>query len=760
MKKLIIVESPAKIKTISKFLGKDYQLMSTVGHVKDLPTREIGVHMNKGITIDYVVLDKKEKIINDIVKAGAKVDTIFLAPDPDREGEIIAWHVAQELKSRLKKAKKKPEIYRIAFNEITKPAVEEALSHPTTIDLDKVAAQQARRVLDRWVGYEVSPILWRKVSKGLSAGRVQSVALRLICEREEAIRTFKPKEYWSITGTFATPKGKFNAPFVQKNKKKIEIKNKKESDTLVKDMKKQAYTVSAIKDSKRLKNPAAPFMTSTLQQSAYNQLGFSVDKTMSLAQKLYEGVPLNDAGTPVALITYMRTDSMRLSDTALKQARTYIKKEYGTDYLPSKANVYAKGKAKAQDAHEAVRPIDVKRDPSEIVRYLDKDLARLYTLIWQRFVASQMKPAQYAQRQVSVEGGPYLFKVTGSTLLFDGFLKVYNTDADEEKDKAKDKKVVLPADLKVKMAVDLAKLAPKQHFTEPPPRYTQASLVKELEKEGIGRPSTYAAIMRTIQARAYTELDKKKKFIPTELGMHVTKLLTEHLPKVMDVKFTATMEEDLDAIAKGDASRDAILKAFYKDFEKDVEAFAGKEGKAAQLTDIKCKECKKGKLAIRFGKAGSFLGCNTFPDCTFTSNFTREEDGTITLKKTEGPKLLKEKCPKCKKQLRQVVGRYGPFIACSGYPACKYIHQIAAKFKCPECKKKVHKKSWKGKTFWGCSGYPDCKFSISGEIEETKCPTCKNPYLLKRTSPEKDTILICGNKACDYKVTVSDEDVN
>lgn len=745
MKKLLVVESPAKMKTIAKFLGKDFKIMSTLGHIKDLPAREVGVTLNDGVIITYVTLDKKEKIIEDICREAAKSGEVFLAPDPDREGEIIAWHVEQEIK---KNNPERPVIYRIAFNEITKPAIENALAHPEHIDLNKVAAQQARRVLDRWVGYEVSPILWRKVSKGLSAGRVQSVALRLICDREEEIRVFKPTEYWSIDGTFITPSSsQITAALTQKNKKKLTISTKDEADALVKDVNKQQFSISSIKDSKRLKNPAAPFMTSTLQQAAYNQLGFSVDKTMVLAQKLYEGIPLDDPKTPIALITYMRTDSLRIADTALKSVRDYINKSYGGNYLPPKSVTYSK--AGAQDAHEAIRPISVLVDPEQAGQYLDRDAGRLYELIWKRFVASQMKPAQYAQRQVTIEGGPYLFKATGSTLLFDGFLKVYHVEdeADEQ-----EKKTAIPSDIREKMELKLTKLLPKQHFTEPPPRFTQASLVKELEKEGIGRPSTYATILKTIQARAYTSLDAKKRFVPTELGMLVTKLLVEHLPKILNVKFTATMEEHLDAIAQGTLERDKLLKNFYTNFSKDVEAFAGQQvKKAVEPANLACPRCPpEGNLVIRFGKTGSFVGCDKYPACTFTSKFTRAEDGTVILQQAEEPKLLAQKCPSCSKQLRQLTGRFGPFVACSGYPECKYIQPKTASFGCPDCSKKVIQRIWKGRTFWGCEGYPACTFTIPGDIEETGCPDCKSVYLIKRTDKLGDVTLTCPSKKCGY----------
>lgn len=747
-KKLLIVESPAKIKTISKFLGNDFVILSTMGHVKDLPSKTLGVTLtgtdDKGtVELEYVVLDKKDKVIADILKAARTAGEIYLAPDPDREGEIIAWHVAQDI---LKIIKDPEKIHRITFNEITKPAIENALAHPSKINEALVAAQQARRVLDRWVGYEVSPILWRKVAKGLSAGRVQSVALKLICDREEAIRGFKPEESWSIEAIFGSKAGKAKAKFpatlTHINDKKVDLTKEVEARKVAEKLKDLDYTITSIKDSLRLKNPLAPFMTSTLQQSAYNQLGFSVDKTMQLAQKLYEGIPLDDASTPVALITYMRTDSTRISDTAMKDVRGFIKSAYGADYLPPKAQLYAK-KA-AQDAHEAIRPIDVGLTPDKVAHYLEPAMAKLYALIWKRFVACQMKPAQYAQRQVTIDAPGFTFKTTGSTLMFDGFLKIYNEPEDEAENKVK-----LPEGLAEKSPLSLEELEPKQHFTQPPARFTQASLVKEMEKEGIGRPSTYATILKTIQARAYTELDTKKRFVPTELGFAVTKLLTENLPGIMNIKFTALMEEDLDKIAHGELDRDELLRNFYAAFSKHLETFRGEAKRPVEPTDIECPDCKQAKLVMRFGKAGPFLGCPRYPECKFTSNFERSEDGTIKLVEATGPKLLEETCPNCGKQLRAMVGRFGPFVACSGYPECKYIQQKTASFKCPLSGGKVIERMWKGKKFWGCTDYPKCTFSISGDIEDKPCPQCKNPYLLKKVT-KAGTQLTCPNKECGY----------
>ena len=748
MKKLLIVESPAKIKTISKFLGKDFKIMSTVGHVMDLPPKKIGVKLTKNaVELEYVPMKDKDKVIAEICKEASKADEIYLATDPDREGEIIAWHIEQEIK---KVAKKNAKISRITFNEITKPAIEQAIEHPFDVDLKKVAAQQARRVLDRWVGYEVSPVLWKKVAKGLSAGRVQSVTLRLICDREEQIRSFKSEEYWTIDGVFAHGKSLITAALTAVNKKKPEIDTQKKADTLVADIKKSSYLIESITDKKRTKNALPPFMTSTLQQAAFNRLGFSVKKTMQTAQQLYEGIPLQDPSTPVALITYMRSDSLRIADSAIKQVRDFIQKTYSKDYLPSKAVAYSKAKGNTQDAHEAIRPIDVSITPEFASKYLPKDSAKVYELIWRRFVACQMNSAEYAQRQVVIQGGIYTFKITGSTLIFDGFLKVYSPEEDE-----KEAKVTLPATIKENDPLNLKEVLPKQHFTQPPPKFTEASLVKELEKEGIGRPSTYASILGTIQARAYTTLDQKKRFTPTELGMLVTKMLTEHLPKIMDLKFTALMEEDLDKIAQGEIDRDNLLRGFYAAFKEDLVKFIGdKDSKrVVEQTEVLCPNCGKANLIVRFGKAGEFLGCPNYPECTFTCNFHRTEDNKLECVPMEKPKILDEPCPLCGKPLRQVMGRFGPFIACSGYPECKYIYQPKASFKCPVCKEgDIVQRSWRGGKFWGCSRYPDCKFAVFGEIEETPCPDCKLPFLVKKVSKKDGTVtLTCWDKKCGYK---------
>lgn len=740
--KLLIVESPAKIKTISKFLGKDFKIMSTFGHIKDLPERRLGVAMTEhnDFEIEYVPIKDKASVITDICKQARQSSEILLASDPDREGELISWHIGQEIARVFADEAK---IHRITFNEITKQAVIDAITHKTDIDMNKVNAQQARRILDRWVGYEVSPILWKKLAKGLSAGRVQSVAVLLVCTREEEIKNFKPEESWSIHGVFLlASKAELLAELAKIDGKTIKIKTKQEAENVLADVQKHQYLVTKITDKKRLKNPSPPFMTSTLQQDAYNKLGFSVDKTMKIAQRLYEGVALADKDSPEALITYMRTDSLRISDTALTAAREYIAKEYGDKYLPKEAFFYAK--KGAQDAHEAIRPIDVRLTPQFVMKYIAPDEAKLYDLIWKRFVACQMESAEYFQRQVMLDGGPYTFKATGSTLIFDGFLKVYLVEDDEQEGATK-----IPKELNEHDALMLKKTDSKQHFTQPPPRYTEATLVKELEKKGIGRPSTYAAILSTIQRRGYIHKENKK-FVPTELGQAVTEMLVKNLPDIINVSFTATMEESLDKIEQGDIDRNKVLNEFYEKFKVDLEAFGGKEAsRKVVLTDIMCPDCGH-HLAIRFGKTGEFLGCSKFPECKFTSNFKRDEQGKVVLTQPEDSQGQVLKCPHCGKVLIKRMGRFGPFLSCPGYPECKYIHQDKLKMPCPQCGKAITKRKWRGGSFWGCSGYPECKFAIFGNVVEQPCPKCKSLYLLLIKNKDGTMQHSCPNKECGY----------
>jgi DNA topoisomerase-1 len=746
--KLLIVESPAKIKTISKFLGKDFRIMSTFGHVMDLPERRLGVGVTEDnkIEIEYVPLKDKASTISDICKQARESSEVLLASDPDREGEIISWHIGQQIAKVFADESK---IHRITFNEITKPAILEAIKHKTEVDMNKVNAQQARRVMDRWVGYEVSPILWKKIAKGLSAGRVQSVALLFVCTREEEVTSFVPEEYWTIHCIFKLDDDtELVAELFKISSKAVKLKTKEETEKVLAALIKEHFTVTKITDKKRLKNPAPPFMTSTLQQDAYNKLGFSVDKTMKVAQRLYEGVPLAD-GSPEALITYMRTDSLRIADTALTTVRDFIGSEYGKDYLPKTTFSYSK--KGAQDAHEAIRPIDVTVSPQKIAKYVSPDEAKLYDLIWKRFVACQMQPAEYFQRQVIIDGGKFTFKATGSTLMFDGFLKVYLVEEDEEEENVK-----IPKSIAEKISLTLKKPDPKQHFTQPPPRYTEASLVKELEKRGVGRPSTYATILSTIQKRGYIDKENKK-FKPTELGKAVMEMLVANLPDIINITFTATMEESLDKIEQGEADRDKVLNSFYEKFKEDLAAFGGQAiSRKVVLTEVACPDCGE-HLAIRFGRTGEFLGCSKYPECKFTSGFTRDESGKVTLVKPSAEESQLT-CPQCSKNLVKRVGRFGPFLSCPGYPECKYIHQERLKMPCPQCGKPVTKRRWRGGSFWGCSGYPECKFAIFGQVTETPCPKCnKMPYLLIIANKDGTKSHVCSDKNCGFTRIAEDD---
>jgi DNA topoisomerase-1 len=749
--KLLIVESPAKIKTISKFLGKNFKIMSTFGHVRDLPERKLGIERNEEthkIELQYVTIADKKDVVASICKEASKCGEVFLASDPDREGEIIAWHIGEE----IKKVFHDPEhIYRITFNEITEPAILEAINRKTKVNNDKVSAQQARRILDRWVGYEVSPILWKKIAKGLSAGRVQSVALMLVCSREEEILCFKPEESWSVHAVFTLEDGSsMQAELSKISKKTAKLSSKEDADNVLSQLAKAAYIVGQIIDKKRAKTPLPPFMTSTLQQDAFNKLGFAVEKTMSVAQRLYEGVALSNKDEPEALITYMRTDSLRIADTALVGVRDYIKEEFGKEYLPKSAHLYAK--KGAQDAHEAIRPIDVSRSPQKIGHYLKSDEKKLYDLIWKRFVACQMTPAEYFQRQVLIEGGKFTFKANGSTLIFEGFLKVY-MEEDEETDQA----VKIPKSIAENIPLSIGNIGGKQHFTQPPPRYSEATLVKELEKQGIGRPSTYSATLSTIQKRQYVNKDNKR-FAPTELGVAVSSMLTKNLPDVINVSFTAKMEENLDKIAQGDADRDTVLNEFYVEFKKDLVAFGGNESlKKTIETNLECPQCQK-LLVVRFGRAGQFAGCSGFPECKFTGNVTKNEDGTFALRQDDGPSAEElGECPQCQKPLSKRVGRFGPFISCSGYPDCKYIHQEALKMPCPLDAGRVTKRRWRGGSFWGCANYPSCKFAIFAGVQETPCPKCNSPYLLVQKAKEGNLKNACPNKECKFSEIVESE---
>jgi len=755
-KSLVIVESPAKAKTINKFLGSSFLVKSSVGHVKDLPKSKLGVDVEHDFTPEYVTIKGKGKTLAEIRKAAKGADKIYLAPDPDREGEAIAWHIAEEIGG------KKDNVYRVLFNEITKEAVIDAIKHPVKLDKDKFEAQQARRVLDRLVGYELSPLLWEKVRRGLSAGRVQSVTVRLICEREAEIKAFVPEEYWSVTAELngEDDQERFKAKLAKKDGKKIAIGNKEEADSILKELDGACYTVSNVVKKEKKRNPLPPFITSKLQQDAARRLGFTAKKTMLLAQHLYEGIELGKKGA-VGLITYMRTDSTRVAAPAVNGAREFIASHYGKEYLPQKPNAY-KAKKGAQGAHEAIRPTYTDLPPSEVKGYLDKDHLNLYTLIWQRFIASQMSPAVLDQTTVQIEAKVdrhpfvYTFQASGSVVKFEGFTKVYG-DSSGEKDKDEEGKgsVILPP-LAKGAALNLIALDPKQHFTQPPPRFTEASLVKELEENGIGRPSTYAAILSTIQDREYARKEKNQ-FFPTDLGLLVTDLLVKSFPQVLEVKFTAQMEEDLDKIEEGGLSWVGIIRDFYTPF-KELLKKAGVEMKDVKReevpTDLECEKCGK-TMVIKWGRRGQFLACSGYPECKSTTDFVQEEDGTIKPVEAE---VSGELCPKCGKAMVVKSGRFGRFLACSDYPDCKTSKAVSTGVNCPSegCGGDlVERRSKRGKTFYSCSTYPECKYAIWERPVAEECPDCRSPILVEKQRKGGIIIKGCPNKECGYKKEVA-----
>jgi len=804
-KSLVIVESPAKAKTINKYLGKDYEVEASLGHVKDLPKSILGVDIKNDFEPDYEIIPGKEKVVAKLKKLAKSAAAVYLAPDPDREGEAIAAHLAEELSGDGAGRKKKKSgngipFHRVSFNEITKRAVQEAFQHPRQIDRNLVDAQQTRRVLDRLVGYQVSPLLWDKVRRGLSAGRVQTVALRLIVEREREIKAFDKKEYWTIDAHLAAAKPPaFDARFIGRGDEKTEIPNAEEAEKIRAALEQAAWTVRSVEKRERRRSPAPPFTTSKLQQDSSRKLRFSVKRTMMLAQHLYEGVELGDEGS-VGLITYMRTDSTRVSNDAVAEVRELIGGQYGREYLPESPNVY-KEKKEAQAAHEAIRPTSAARTPDSIKQYLKEDEFKLYKLIWQRFVASQMNPAVFDQTSVDIDaksnGDAFLFRVTGSVLKFDGFLKVYEESKegrDEEDEALKHKLPPLEAGQKL----TLRGLKPEQHFTEPPPRYNEASLVKELEERGIGRPSTYATILSTIQERQYVN-KMGGKFVPTEIGFVVTDLLVENFKDIFDPQYTARLEEELDEIEEGKEKWTDALAEFYKKFEKDLR-YAQKHmeniKRMEKPTDQVCERCGS-PLVIKWGKHGSFYACSAYDkddpnSCTFTkenpidlpdldsadTQETAQEEycencGRVMVLKRgrfgqfmactgypeckttrrldQGRKVpdipLDEICPKCGRNLMLRHGRYGEFISCSGYPQCKYIKQNYIGVKCPQCKdgELVEKKARRrGNIFYGCSNYPDCKFTSAHKPLAESCPECGSPYLVLKNL-KSGAVIVCPN---------------
>jgi len=806
-KSLVIVESPAKANTINKYLGGDFVVKASLGHVKDLPKSKLGVDLENNFEPVYEMIKGKEKVIKEIRAAAKTAQRIFLAADPDREGEAICQHLKELLDGG------KAEIYRVLFNEITPKAIKQAIEHPGRIDQNIVDAQQARRILDRLVGYKVSPLLWDKVRRGISAGRVQTVALRMIVEREREVQAFTPEEYWSIAAQLEGHQPpQFEARLAKIKGKTAEVKNQAEADHILESLRDASFNVESVVTKEKKRYPVPPFTTSKLQQDAARKLRFTVKKTMMLAQKLYEGIELGDEGR-IGLITYMRTDSTRVSDDAMQMVRSYVSDVYGGTYLPEKPVVY-KSKKDAQDAHEAIRPTFVGRTPEDLKQFLSDDEYKLYWLIWTRFVASQMNPAIYDQTTVEIQAKDYLFRANGRVLKFDGFLKVYEEATDEDVKKPEDEEDITLPMLTQGEILRLLQITPRQHFTEPPPRYTEASLVKALEEKGIGRPSTYATILSTIQDREYV-LKDQGKFRPTELGTVVTDMLVRHFEDIFDTQYTARMEEELDEVEEGKMTWVEALDEFYKKFEKDLKkASKNMENLKAQEipTDEVCEKCGS-PMVKKWGQFGSFLACSAYPDCKNTKELPKEEGAAkdaeagstesepepcencgkpmalkrgrfgqflactgypeckTTRKISAGgvsvPKkpdvMLDEVCPQCgKANLALKDGRFGPFTACSNYPKCKYIKPKTVGVSCPKpgCGGElIERRSKRGKVFYGCLKYPECDFVLWNKPIPEECPQCGAPFLLEKSTKREGLVRYCNEESCDYKTAVEAEGV-
>ena len=806
-KALVIVESPAKAKTINKYLGKDYKVVASMGHVRDLPKSKLGVDVDGDFEPDYVVIPDRAKVIKELKEAAKSADQIYVATDPDREGEAIGWHLAEELG-----ANKKNKVRRLMFNEITKKAILEAINHPGDIDMRMVDAQQARRVLDRLVGYKISPILWDKVRRGLSAGRVQSVALKLICDREREIEAFVAEEYWHVTARLAAAlPPEFDARLMRKGDAAAKIRNEAESKAILADLERAEFVVSSVATKERKKNPVPPFITSKLQQASR----FPVKKTMMVAQQLYEGIELPGEDAAVGLITYMRTDSVRVADQALEDARGHIRSQYGDAYVPEQPNRY-KVKSTAQDAHEAIRPTSLQYHPDTVRPYLSADQYYLYRLIWNRFVASQMMPATFDDTTVDITAGDYLFRAKGSVPKFAGWLAVYEQSTGEaEESERTEKPAVNPSVQPVEsdddggdavlppmvagQTLDVKSITPEQKFTQPPPRFNEGSLVKTLEENGIGRPSTYASIISVLQARDYVN-KLEGRFRPTILGRRlVDKLLHPVFDDILDVEYTARMEDQLDQIEKGKADYKETLATFYKTFEKDLKRAAKempnfKEGQPT-VPPTPCDKCGQGEMVEKAGKFGIFLACNRYPDCDNTKELEpAEAPGTEELEETcencgrpmvlkrgrfgmflactgypeckttrkiiatkqgvsaaKPDQILDEKCPNCGRNLVVKQGRFGEFTACTGYPECKYVKQKLTGIKCPKDDGDVaERKSRRGKVFYGCVNYPKCDFTLWNKPIDEACPKCARPFLTEKITKRHGRQLICSNEECDY----------
>ncbi|PIE63145.1 MAG: DNA topoisomerase I [Desulfobacter postgatei] len=753
-KPLIIVESPTKIKTLKKYIGKDYNVAASAGHIRDLPVKTLGVDVDDNFKAKYVNIKDKSKVISNLKKIAGDTNEIFLAPDPDREGEAIAFHIMEILKKKDRK------FHRVLIHELTQKGITEALSHPTQPDVDKYDAQQARRKLDRLVGYQISPLLWQKVQRGLSAGRVQSVAVKIICDREREIRAFKPEEYWSITVDLeAGNPPVFNAELIKISGEKAKITNGDQAHGIVADLEKAQFIVLDIKNKTIKRNPLPPFITSKLQQDAINRLRFSAKKTMVVAQQLYEGIEIDSSG-PEGLITYMRTDSTRIAPEAAQEASGLIRQMFGDEYALN-APRFFKNKNKAQDAHEAIRPTSVYNTPEKLESFLSPDQFKLYDLIWKRFVASQMAQALIDQKTILIEATEkYLFSVSGSTTRFDGFMRLYAT---QEKKSEKGIQALPPVTPKEQLTT--RKINPEQHFTKPPPRFSEASLVKELEKNGIGRPSTYASILAVIQDKGYVNLIKRY-FTPSELGFIVNDLLVVAFPNLLDISFTAQMENNLDDVEQGKLNEVDLLKSFYSYFKTTLDNakdnMVSVKGVGIE-TDIKCPLCGK-PVNIKIGRNGHFLACTGYPDCSFTSNYTRDEKGNIEIvEKIQNSEPVKD-CPECGKPMVMKDGRFGLFIACTGYPECKHTESVVQQntnkntgVPCPEkgCDGTiVEKHSKRGKLFYGCAKYPDCTFATWDKPVNESCPDCGSPYLLEKETKRDGKIHKCPDRSCGFKKSV------
>ena len=747
-KSLVIVESPAKSKTIKKILGDSYQIEASYGHIRNLPTKDpktdnLGFDVNKNFEPKFEIIPGKKDVVKKLNTLAKKFDNIYIASDPDREGEAIAWHVRQILDVPDEKIK------RIEFNEITPKAVKYSVEHPRMINMDMVQAQQTRQILDKLVGYKLSPVLWKQMGNyNLSAGRVQSVALRMICEREDEIEAFVPQEYWSIHADLAKEDKVFEAELSKYKNEPIEknIKNQQEAQKIVDYLTNADFSVSKVTNKSTKRKPTAPFITSTLQRAASSKLGFGVQKTMQVAQKLYEGIELESGA--VGLITYMRTDSVRVSDDAMNMAKDFILSNYGEKYYPEKPNIYVKGKQNVQGAHEAIRPSYPERTPESIKKYLDNDQYKLYKLIWEKFMSSQMANAEFANKSIEIQAGDYTLKAGTSKVTFDGFLKLYN-DSDDEKEKIEDAKI---PDLEKGDRVTCKKINPKQHFTQPPPRYNEASLVKALEEHGIGRPSTYATIITVIQTRKYVE-KRDKALHPTILGRAVSKQLVSQFSDIMDYKFTAGMEEKLDKIADKKAVWNKVLKDFYDPFMEEVNSVMKTAHKINIETDIKCPNCGK-VMIVRTSKFGTqFLGCSGYPECkTVMSMNVLSDQQDVESTEDRPQEVCEEKCEKCGADMVFKVGPYGKYMECTN-ESCRHRkpYRKSTGVKCPKCKQGeiVERKSKRGTIFYGCNRYPDCDFTLWNEPTGEECPDCG--ALLVKKQLKKGTVIECSNRNCGYK---------